>query len=353
MVKLIEKQAFSNTLLSWFNLHGRQHLPWQINKTPYRVWVAEIMLQQTQVNTVIPYFQRFIQHFPDASDLARTTEEQVLHLWSGLGYYSRARNLHRAARLIQQQYHGNIPDNLVALQQLPGIGKSTAGAILACGFNKRAPILDGNVKRVLTLLYGIAEWPGKKSVENQLWQLADYHTPSQHIADYTQAIMDFGATLCIRSHPQCQQCPVNAICCAYQQGLTAQIPKKKVTNRLPMRTKTWLLLRYRQQLLLQKRPPTGIWGGLWCVPEIPEQATPAAIRQFCYQWHIDIHDLQFLPAFQRTFSHFHLNVFPVLITLSKKTIKCMEDQQQIWYNLRQPPALGIPAPVNSLLRSLL
>ncbi|OGT66673.1 MAG: A/G-specific adenine glycosylase [Gammaproteobacteria bacterium RIFCSPHIGHO2_12_FULL_45_9] len=344
---------FSKKLLAWFDQHGRKHLPWQINKTPYRVWVSEIMLQQTQVSTATSYFQRFTQQLPDITSLAQAPEDEVLHLWSGLGYYSRARNLHRSAKVIKQEFNGELPADLALLQQLPGIGRSTAGAILASAFNQQVSILDGNVKRVLTRLHAITEWPGKKSVENQLWQLADDYTPSHRTADYTQAIMDFGATLCTPSKPRCHDCPFSEDCIAYQQQLTAIIPQKKATVILPIRKVTWLVLRYNDQLLLKKRPPAGIWGGLWSLPEVPEQVGQSSIRQHCRQhWQIAITDLQPQPAFRHTFSHFHLDIFPVMISLTKLPRKIMEDEQQVWYKLHNPQPLGMPAPVQSLLRSL-
>ena len=345
---------FHKKLLPWFDQHGRKHLPWQMNKNPYRVWVSEVMLQQTQVSTVIPYFLRFTEQFPDVIALAEAQENNVLHLWAGLGYYSRARNLHRTAKIIQQEYNGDFPNDVIRLQTLPGIGRSTAGAILATAFNQRATILDGNVKRVLTRVHGITEWPGKKSVEDQLWQLADNHTPTERIADYTQAIMDLGATLCTRSKPRCIDCPFQPSCLAHQQGLTAVIPKKKASSALPVREVTWLMLCYREQLLLQKRPSSGIWGGLWTVPEITGKVDADAIRQFCQQHlQVAIEKAKPLPSFRHTFSHFHLDIFPTRIHLAKPPRKIMEDEQQVWYKLHQPQPLGIPAPVQSLLRSLL
>ena len=236
---------FQTLLLNWFDHSGRKHLPWQQNKTPYRVWISEIMLQQTQVKTVIPYFERFMQQLPDIVSLANAHEDKVLHLWAGLGYYSRARNLHRAAKIIVETYQGNFPDTVFSLQQLPGIGQSTAGAIVAIAFNQKAAILDGNVKRVLARLHGISEPVNEKRTEKKLWELAEHYTPDKRAADYTQAMMDLGATLCTPSKPACTACPLIQHCVAHQLDIVDVLPKKKTTRELPIRSATFLIVKKR------------------------------------------------------------------------------------------------------------
>jgi A/G-specific adenine glycosylase len=347
-------QQFQALLLNWFDCHGRKHLPWQQNKTPYRVWISEIMLQQTQVNTVIPYFERFMRQFPDLTSLAAAHEDEVLHLWAGLGYYSRARNLHRAAKTIMETCRGNFPNTLSALLQLPGIGPSTAGAILAIAFNQKAPILDGNVKRVLARFHGMTEPVNEKRTENKLWEWALHYTPDKRIADYTQAMMDLGATLCTRGKPACTSCPLVQHCVAHEQDIALQLPKKKASRELPIRAATFLIVKCGQQILLYKRPPTGIWGSLWSLPEIAGAPEKGAIRAFCKRQFqvLDTH-YQKLPPFRHTFSHYHLDIFPVVIEIKKSPVRIMEDAQQIWYNPHKPDSIGLPKPVQLIMRALI
>ena len=343
---------FQKLLLTWFDQHGRKHLPWQHNKTPYRVFISEIMLQQTQVSTVIPYFERFMQTFPDVASLAFAKEDEVLHLWAGLGYYSRARNLHRAAKIILNEYNGTFPSTIAALQKLPGIGPSTAGAIAAIAFNQQAPILDGNVKRVLTRLHGIMTPVDEKVTEDQLWELAKTYTPTKRVADYTQAMMDLGATLCVRNKPQCDRCPFSQYCSAHLQGMASLLPKKKASRALPTRTATFLILKMKNHILLQKRPSIGIWGGLWSLPEMEGQPEKKAIRHFCRQhFRLTITNIQPLKSFKHTFSHYHLDIFPVIIEIKSLPSNSMEDTQQIWYNPHQPESVGLPKPVQSILKT--
>jgi A/G-specific adenine glycosylase len=339
-------------LLAWFDRHGRKHLPWQQNKTPYRVWVSEIMLQQTQANTVIPYFHRFMQQLPDLASLAHASIDTVLHLWAGLGYYSRARHLHRTAQIIMTQYAGQFPDTFTQLISLPGIGPSTAGAILAIAFNQQTAILDGNVKRVFARLYGLTDPINEKSVEKTLWHLAQQHTPAKRVADYTQAIMDFGATLCTPRQSKCSLCPFATHCCAYQQGNVEILPIKRATRNLPTRETTFLLIKRNQHILLRKRPPKGIWGGLWSLPEITGRPVKKSIRQFCQQhFHILITNGEKLNPFRHTFSHYHLDLFPVLIHSKAIPPKAMDATQQIWYNFSD--SIGVPKPIQSLLKVIL
>jgi A/G-specific adenine glycosylase len=354
--KPLSPKKFQNLVLNWFDKHGRKTLPWQENKTPYRVWVSEIMLQQTQVSTVIPYFQRFLEQFPTVASLALATEDAVLHLWTGLGYYSRARNLHRTAKSILHDHMCQFPDSLEELQKLPGIGRSTAGAIRAIAFGEKATILDGNVKRVLTRLHGITEWPGENKITNGLWSLAEKYTPQKRIADYTQAMMDIGATLCIRGTPRCQECPLQKSCVAHQLGIEKSLPKKKPKKKIPVRQATMLVFlnHDRQRVLLEKRPAKGIWGGLWSLPEISGTAGAEEIRRAAalhFKYRID--DIKFGASFRHTFSHFHLDILPAFISVAKTTGKIMEADQQIWYNLQQPDAIGLPAPIKTLLMELL
>lgn len=350
----ISASSFQKRLLTWFDLHGRKQLPWQHQKTPYRVWVSEIMLQQTQVNTVISYFQRFMQRFPDLTTLAEAKEDEVLHLWTGLGYYSRARNLHRSAQVVRHQFNGELPNNIDELQTLPGIGRSTAGAISSIAFNQPAAILDGNVKRVLTRIHGITQPVNEKETEKKLWALAEHYTPANRTADYTQAMMDLGATCCTRSKPQCPQCPFLEDCAARQQGITDQIPKRKSAKALPVHSATFLILKNQDKVLLCKRPPTGIWGGLWSFPEIKNPPDDSkTIRAFCLQsLKIAVTDYQALTPFRHTFSHYHLNIYPIVIPIKRIPLKTMEADQQIWYNLANPEHIGLPKPVQLIMSTI-
>ncbi|MBI2779188.1 MAG: A/G-specific adenine glycosylase [Gammaproteobacteria bacterium] len=346
----MKNTQFSNRLLAWFDMHGRKDLPWQHNPTHYRVWVSEVMLQQTQVATVIPYFQCFMARFPDVAALAAAPLDEVLHLWAGLGYYARARNLHRAAGIVHEQYGGAFPLDIAAVQSLPGIGRSTAAAILTLSSNQRHAILDGNVKRVLTRFHAIGGWPGKTDVEQALWDLAEQHTPSQRAAHYTQAIMDLGATLCTRAAPACVRCPLHDGCAAYEQGRMSDFPAPKPRKTLPVRATTLLMLRDSHDgILLVQRPPAGIWGGLWSFPECPIDED---IETWCAQ-HLGYRIIarETWPALRHTFSHFHLDITPVHARVRGMN-GIMEGSNAIWYNPASPKALGLAAPVQRLLTQL-
>ena len=336
--------AFQQSILAWFVLRGRKELPWQQNTTPYRVWLSEIMLQQTQVTTVIPYFQAFIEKFPTLDSLAQTSIDDVLPYWSGLGYYARARNLHKSAQIIYQQQR--FPDTLEELMALSGIGQSTAGAILSIAFHKSHPILDGNVKRVLTRYKGITGWSGDSQVNKQLWAISTALTPIERCADYTQAIMDLGATVCTRSKPSCTVCPLASHCVALSMGIVAQLPTPKPKKTLPVKQRVFLLLRnYDQQLFLEKRPPTGIWGGLWSLPEFD---SIEAAQDWCLSKNMEINSQQLLPTSRHTFSHYHLDYTPLVIQTNSPTNFVMEANQSLWYNAGQQ--LGLAAPIKQLLQ---
>lgn len=341
--------SFASALLDWFDHHGRHDLPWKQPRDAYRVWLSEIMLQQTQVATVIPYFQRFVAQLPTLRDLAAADEDTVLALWSGLGYYRRARFLHRAAQVCVAQHNGEMPREFDALAALPGIGRSTAGAILAQAYGLRFPILDGNVKRVLTRYHGIAGYPGEREVEKQLWLHADAHTPAERAADYTQAIMDLGATLCVRTRPLCAMCPVQSECVAHRDHLTAQLPTAKPGKKIPTRSTIMLILRDGEgRLLLQRRGPQGVWSGLWSLPEAEQ--TDDAWREA--QRHARIDDAQPLTPFVHVFSHYRLQIQPLLFDNAAPAHAIADNADLRWCAIADLPALGLPAPVRSLLMAL-
>ena len=337
---------FSQPLLAWFDGAGRKHLPWQRNATPYRVWVSEIMLQQTQVSTVIPYYERFMQRFPDVRSLADAPLDEVLHLWTGLGYYARARNLHRAAGVIANELGGEFPNTIEAVQALPGIGRSTAGAILSLAGQQRQPILDGNVKRVLTRYFGIAGFPGEKRIETRLWELADACTPHERVADYTQAIMDLGATLCTRVRPRCAECPVRLGCVATRDGLQAALPTPRAKRERPQRVAYVLVaLNERGEVLLERRPPVGIWGGLWTFPQFDNEAECARLFGVC-----STADNR-LPVYHHAFTHFDLTLHP-LLTLNASPQVIADTDRYCWYDSRQPARIGLAKPVVDIIRQV-
>lgn len=339
--------SFSERLLDWYKLHGRHDLPWQKKTSLYRTWVSEIMLQQTQVTTVIPYFEKFMQRFPDIAVLAHASQDDVLLHWAGLGYYSRARNLHKAARLIVEQYDGHFPQSYDDVLALPGIGPSTAGAILAQALGQRHAILDGNVKRVLARYQGVEGWPGQSSIEKQLWFWAEKYTPEQHVADYTQAIMDLGATVCTRASAKCEVCPLLEECQAYQKDRVAELPTRKPRKVLPVREKRLLIIRNEKgAYLMEKRPPAGIWGGLWSLPELAmEQMVAEAVSQ---NWQLIVNYHSDLPVFRHTFSHFHLDITPCEVLVAPEVRVIADDGRYQWRaDIRQ---LALAAPVSTILQ---
>jgi A/G-specific adenine glycosylase len=342
---------FSQAVLAWYDQHGRKHLPWQQDITPYKVWISEVMLQQTQVATVIPYFERFMQEFPTVHDLANAEQDKVLHLWTGLGYYARARNLHACAKKVSTDFKGEFPNSVTELSDLPGIGRSTAGAIASISMGINAAILDGNVKRVLCRYYAVEGWPGKTSVQKELWQIAERLTPAERCNHYTQAMMDMGATLCTRSKPQCGICPLAPECKAYAQGNQKAYPNSKPKKDKPEKQTQLIMLQDPDgHILLEQRPQQGIWGGLWSFPELPLEEDALARSQGLFG------DSAFAqenwPSFRHTFSHYHLQIHPVLIRLNKRPTAIGESAQH-WYNPQQPAELGLAAPVKTLLTQLL
>jgi len=346
-------KQFQHAVLKWFDQHGRKNLPWKKPCSSYRVWLSEIMLQQTQVKTVIPYFHKFIKHFPNVKRLAEANIDEILRLWAGLGYYARARNLHRTAILIQDTYKGKFPQDLAGLQSLPGIGRSTAGAILALSMQQPAAILDGNVKRVLARFHGISAWPGLPAINKELWLLAEKFTPIKRVADYTQAMMDLGALICTRTKPKCTLCPLQKHCAAYASGTPNLYPGTKPSKQpLPIRSTYLLILRNeRGEILLEKRPPTGIWGGLWSLPEC---AIDEDIKQWCRKQHYcEIKHFQPWPKLRHTFSHFHLDINPLLIEIKKWHPPAMESADTVWYNSDRLHEIGLAAPIKKLLLHLI
>lgn len=349
---MLTPKQFQKTLLTWFDQYGRKELPWQQNKTPYRVWVSEIMLQQTQVATVIPYYTRFMKQFPSLKQLAQADLDAILHLWTGLGYYSRARNLHKAARDIVSTLHGRFPNTMEDLVTLPGIGPSTAGAILACAFNQQATILDGNVKRVLTRLYGIRSPITDKDTEKQLWDIATSLTPQERVADYTQAMMDLGATLCTRSKPQCDICPFKNQCEAYKHDWVAQLPAKTRKKPLPIKQTAFLIMAYQNSILLEKKQGKGVWQGLWSFPECDYDIQSTTLTNSIHETYgYTPSVITPLAPFRHTFSHYHLEINPIHVIINKIPKKNGR-KEQLWYSLDAPNPVGLPQPVKRLLEQL-
>ncbi|MEQ1814686.1 MAG: A/G-specific adenine glycosylase [Candidatus Nitrotoga sp.] len=340
---------FATRIIHWHHQHGRHHLPWQ-GADAYRVWLSEIMLQQTQVATVIPYYQRFVDRFPNLRDIAQASEEEVLEYWSGLGYYSRGRNLHRAAQQIMRQHGGIFPNLYSDILALPGIGRSTAAAISVFAFQQQQAILDGNVKRVLARFCAIEGYTGDKKIEAKLWQQAEWLLPQKEIKTYTQGLMDLGALICTRSKPQCVRCPLHENCAAYQQQRVASLPTPRPRKMLPEKFSVMLLLISGNQVLLEKRAGSGIWGGLWCLPEI-EQGRD--VDAHCTR-HLGLEGKQpyvSLPMFAHSFTHFKLHITPLLLYLPSKPGQISEPGK-LWINLEDALGAAIPTPVRKILKSV-
>lgn len=345
---MMQAQQFSHVVLDWYQRYGRKTLPWQLDKTPYQVWLSEVMLQQTQVATVIPYFQRFMARFPNVRALAEAPQDEVLHLWTGLGYYARARNLHKAAQTIVAQHGGEFPTTFEEIVALPGIGRSTAGAILSLSQGQHFPILDGNVKRVLARCYAIAGWPGKKEVENRLWEISEEVTPAKGVGQFNQAMMDLGAMVCTRSKPKCELCPLNIGCIANGNSSWANYPGKKPKQTLPEKTAYFLMLQQGDGVWLEQRPGAGLWGGLFCFPQF---STRIDLELWLQQRGLQGSRLEQMTAFRHTFSHFHLDIVPMWLNIDKAG-SAMDEGAGLWYNLTQPPSVGLAAPVERLLQQL-
>ena len=330
---------FARSLIRWQKRAGRHDLPWQQKgrADPYRVWLSEIMLQQTQVATVIPYYRRFLDRFPDLARLAAAPAEDVMALWSGLGYYARARNLQRAAQAIVATHGGRFPHRIEDIEALPGVGRSTAAAIAVFAFGARAAILDGNVKRVLARVFGVDGFPGDKAVEARLWALAESLLPERDLVAYTQGLMDLGATLCTRSSPRCGDCPLAARCVALREGRVAELPTPRARRAVPQRAVRVLVLLDRGRVLLERRPPRGIWGGLLSLPELPDGELP---RRYA--------SAQPLPVVRHAFTHFRLDILPLVAKVSRRNTA----PEGVWLSLKEIDAAPLPAPIRTILRNL-
>ena len=355
---------FAQAVLTWYDKFGRKHLPWQQNKTLYGVWLSEVMLQQTQVATVIPYFERFVKTFPNLTALADAPLDEVLHLWTGLGYYARARNLHKAAQVMRDQYCGKFPTEFEQVLALPGVGRSTAGAILSSCLNAPYAILDGNVKRVLSRYFAVNGWPGEKKTEDRLWQLTGEVTPNTQVADFNQAMMDLGAMVCTRSKPKCGLCPLQSNCRANAEQNWQAYPGKKPKKALPERDSYFLLLEKDGKVALEQRENAGLWGGLYCFPQFADKQELLA-----YLASNGIQQYQEWTAFRHTFSHFHLDIYPIYARFDDQTNpedvdrsdwkKVAEKQNQYqsallsavkyWYDPQNPDPIGLATPVKNLL----
>ncbi len=340
---------FAPALIAWQKRHGRHDLPWQQTRDAYAVWLSEIMLQQTQVSAVIPYYQRFLERFPTIAALAAAAADDVLALWSGLGYYSRARNLHRAAQIIVADHGGQFPQTMDAVMALPGIGRSTAAAILVFSFGKRGAILDGNVKRVLARVRGIAGYPGESAVTAQLWAQAEMLLPKTGLRAYTQGLMDLGATVCARRNPRCAECPVQALCVAHRTGRTAELPTPKPRKALPQRRTMMLVLQRAGVVLLEKRPSSGIWGGLWCFPEADAGADAVAVCAQRYGAHVELREA--LPVIAHGFTHYHLDILPQPALVRSWPQRAAEPGL-LWISVEDANASAIPTPVRGILEQL-
>lgn len=342
------EHSFAERLIAWQKIHGRHDLPWQVSD-PYRVWLSEVMLQQTQVTAVLAYYARFLERFPTLENLAAATDEEVLAVWSGLGYYSRARNLHKAAQKVMNEFGGRFPNTQEQIETLPGVGRSTAAAIAAFAFGRREAILDGNVKRVLTRAFGIAGFPGDKKIENRLWELAEQLLPAQDISAYTQGLMDLGATVCSRGKPACTVCPMVDGCVAAREGRTAELPTPRPKKAQPTRETVMLMLQQQGQIWLERRPPSGIWGGLWSLPEFDSSLAAE-------QWMQDLGEAECLPAWpelEHVFTHYRLIITPQPAHLLASSARvAREGGTGRWWPLADALEAGLPAPVKRLLQRL-
>ena len=343
------ESSFAAELIAWQHTHGRHDLPWQRTRDGYRIWVSEIMLQQTQVSTVIPYYARFMGRFPDVATLAAAPLDDVLAHWSGLGYYSRARNLHAASVRLVTEHGGRFPQDIEAVTALPGIGRSTAAAILVFTYGARHAILDGNVKRVLARCYGIQGYAGESAVAAKLWQTAEALLPHEDIEAYTQGLMDLGATLCVRRVPACAACPLRGRCVAHASGRVAELPTPRPKKTVPHRHTTLLILVQEDRVLLEKRPAPGIWGGLWCFPESDDEAAMAGL--VTQRYGVDVtHDTPMSPV-EHGFTHYRLTIRPRLLRVVAHRAQ-VEEPGRRWFTLAEARDAGLPAPVRRILQQL-
>ena len=343
-------KSIAAPLLRWFDDHGRKDLPWQYEATPYRVWVSEIMLQQTQVATVIPYYQRFMEAFPNVLTLAAAPLDEVLQHWSGLGYYARARNLHRAAVEIRDKHGGEFPQTFADVVALPGIGRSTAGAILSLSSGQRYAILDGNAKRVLARYHAIDGWPGSTKTAKALWEAAERHTPNERVGDYTQAIMDLGATLCLRRKPHCERCPIRTGCAALAAGDVHAYPGRKARGTKPQKSTYMLLAHVNGNLYLERRPAQGIWGGLWSLPELEKAAE---VDEWCRRrLGAAPHEVTNWAPIRHSFSHYDLDIQPLEVRLNSTSRKVADGDHARWFAPGERRNVGLAAPVKALIEQL-
>jgi A/G-specific adenine glycosylase len=344
------RDPLARRLLAWYDRNGRKRLPWKRSRDAYAIWVSEIMLQQTQVATVVPYYERFLRRFPTVQKLARAKPNDVLHLWTGLGYYARARHLHQAARQVVHAHGGKFPRDFESVAALPGVGRSTAGAILALAYGARHAILDGNVKRVLARVHAIGTPLDDRVTQARLWALAEAHTPRARVADYTQAVMDLGAIVCRRRNPDCARCPLRDDCRAAALGTPQAFPATPKRRARPVRRVNMLLIRDSQErVLLVQRPPVGLWGGLWCLPECEQSDVRGYSRAVLG---LEIAPASAWPAFRHSFSHFHLDITPIPAHLLGTSAQARETTPTAWYKLRRPDARGMPAPAKKLIQQL-
>ena len=341
--------TFATHLISWQKIHGRHDLPWQNTTDPYAIWVSEIMLQQTQVTAVIGYYRKFMQRFPNIAALASAGQDEVLQYWSGLGYYSRARNLHNAAATIMDMHGGKFPQDFDAIQSLSGIGRSTAAAIASFAFNQVQTILDGNVKRVLARHFLVEGWPGSPKVEKQLWLLAEELLPEQDMVAYTQGLMDLGATICTRTKPKCGLCPVQQSCQAYAENRVKELPTPKPRKATPEKHTVMLILRRGDEIMLEKRPPSGIWGGLWSFPEV--ETNGDVVTQVSIKLGMEVEAEKALATLSHAFTHFKLHIQPQPLRVVKMQSKTQEPGQ-VWLSIDDAIGAAIPTPVRKLLLNL-
>ena len=340
---------FAGSVIAWQQRHGRHHLPWQDPIDPYRVWLSEIMLQQTQVGAVVPYFQRFVARFPTVRDLASAAEDAVLAVWSGLGYYARARNLHRAAQRIEQVHGGRFPDRFEDIAALPGVGRSTAGAIAVFAFGQRFPILDGNVKRVLARCFGVPGYPGAKAVSDQLWALAEQLLPDRQAESYTQGLMDLGAQVCRRSHPLCDQCPLADQCVARTEGRVDELPAPRPRRARPQRTTVMLIMECNGEIMMEKRPSAGIWGGLWSFPEADHTEDAAQVCRT--QFGVEAEAVDRMVPIEHGFTHFSLTISPLHCRVNQREPRAQQPGR-VWIAPAEAMHYAIPVPVRKLVSAL-